>query len=347
MNKSRIKVLILIFILTLTLIMPGCSCSGSVQAPTQTPTKTSVNTPVTTPTQSNTPTQPATTEPSIAPVTETPTIAPSPSPSGFDESTLVKIKVVGDVMNHSTNIEGAKTDTGYDYKPWFEDIRYLLTQGDLVIANLETTLNGRTNPQYTGYPLFNTPAEILEGLKYAGINFLITSNNHSFDSGYDGVKNTIAEIRDAGLDYIGTYLDRESFNTPYIKEYNGIKIGFVSYTYGTNGYSVLIPSDKLPYTIRYIDYDEPKKMYKDIADLKEAGAELVIVSLHWGVEYEPEPNYQQRKLAQNLFEHGADLIIGGHPHCVQRVAKRTIQTVDGQTKECVVTYSLGNFIADQ
>ena len=140
---------------------------------------------------------------------------------------------------------------------------------------------------------------------------------------------------------MGTYSSEESSKEILIKDVKGIKMAFLAYTYGTNG--IPVPTGK-DYCINLINKD---KIKADVQKAKEAGAELVAVSMHWGEEYRLKPTKDQESLADFLFENGVDLILGSHAHVLERMEKRTITLEDGTTKDGFVIYSLGNFVSGQ
>ena len=144
-----------------------------------------------------------------------------------------------------------------------------------------------------------------------------------------------------GIEHIGTYASQEASETIKIKIINNISFAFLSYTYGTNGISV--PKDK-PYLIHLIDLEEMKK---DIEKAEELSPDFIVVFLHFGNEYERYPNKEQKYIVDELFNAGADIILGSHPHVIQPMETRTITRADGSEEEVFVIYSLGNFISSQ
>lgn len=331
--KKIHSVLLILFLLT------SCTAPSVLYAPTASPQEPSVF---------------LETLPSLAPSTvpspeHTPVIIeqePSPEP----EDTTVKIQFAGDILLHANPVKYAKTgEATYDFKPYLEAIKPYIN-GDLAICNMETPVdvNGG-NTGLSGYPTFNAPYEILEALQYAGFNHLLTANNHSFDKGAPGLEATLENISKAGLSSTGTYADEEAFNTPTVLDVEGLKVGIVAYTYAVNGLESTVPKDRLPYLIRRFhdgSLNDLPRMTEDIATLREAGAELVIVALHWGAEYVDKPTQTQRDIAQGLCEAGADVILGGHSHCVQPMEWVEVER-EGETVRCLVMYSLGNFLSDQ
>lgn len=146
---------------------------------------------------------------------------------------------------------------------------------------------------------------------------------------------------DADIAHTGTFKSIAERNTILIKNVKGLNIAFLSYTYGTNGISV--PSDKY-YCINLIDKD---LISKHLELAKQQNPDIICVIMHWGVEYATKQNSTQEDLANFLFENGADVILGGHPHVLQPMEKRTVTLADGTTKDGFVIYSLGNFISGQ
>lgn len=268
-----------------------------------------------------------------------PTPEPTPPPPVFSEAVWIG---VGDIMSHSPQLPGAfDAATGkYDFTPFFENIKPILAEGDWVMANLETPIAGKAFG-YTGYPSFNAPNELAEALKDAGFNLLSTANNHSLDKGEKGLLKTLEHLKEIGLQSFGTAASQEEADAIVISEKNGIRMGLLSYTYGTNG--IPIPEGK-PYLINLID---EAKIKADIKRLREAGADLVTVALHFGTEYQTVPNESQTTLARALAAAGADIIAGSHPHVVQPY--EIVDTFDeqGRPKQALIIYSMGNFISNQ
>lgn len=250
--------------------------------------------------------------------------------------------MTGDVMCHSTNINGAynKQTKTYDFAPVFENVAKHITKADIAIANLETTFAGEARG-YTGYPTFNSPATLGTALKNIGIDVVSTANNHSLDKGYAGVESTLNELDQIGLSHVGTARSVDEQNTVLVKEVNGIKIAFVAFTYGTNG--IPVPAGK-EYCVNLID---EKTILYQIALAKQAEADIICASVHWGVEYAQKQSKDQENLANYLFNNGVDIIIGNHAHVVEPMEKKTITLGDGTEKEVFVCYALGNFVSGQ
>lgn len=259
------------------------------------------------------------------------------------EDITIHMSVIGDIMCHNSNYNDAynsDTDT-YDFSYVFQDIAKYFENDDITIGNLETTLAGK-EIGYSSYPTFNTPEILATDLKELGLDVLATANNHSLDKGYVGIENTITELDNAGISHTGTYNSQESSEQYLVKDVNGINIAFLNYTYGTNG--IAIPSGR-EYCVNLIDRD---KIQSDLNNVKALGnVDLICVIIHWGTEYRLTPTDEQEELANFMFENGADIILGGHSHCLEPMEKRTITLEDGTTKDGFIVYSLGNFMSGQ
>lgn len=254
----------------------------------------------------------------------------------------INMAFTGDIMCHNTIYNDAfdKQTNSYDFSYIFDDIKYNIQTADISIGNLETTFAGASKG-YSSYPIFNTPENLAYTLKKVGFDVLSTANNHCYDSGYNGIESTIDYLDDADISHTGTYKSEEDQNKILIKNVKGIKIAFLSFTYGTNG--IKVPSDK-SYSVNLIDKNLIKKQ---LSLATEQNPDMICVSMHWGIEYQTTPNAEQKYLTNFLFENGADIIIGNHPHVLQNFEKREITLNDGSKKDGLVIYSLGNFLADQ
>ncbi|MFF2482240.1 CapA family protein [Paenibacillus sp. NPDC058071] len=272
--------------------------------------------------------------------TASPPPAPTPEPTPvYQEATLI---AVGDIMMHKPQIPGAydKVKKRYDFSEYFKQVTPLFEQGDWVMANLETPIAGASYG-YTGYPSFNAPIELLDALDDAGVNILTNANNHVLDKGEKGLLRTLEHLKQYSFAIKGSAASREEADANVIVERNGIKMGILAYTYGTNG--IPIPEGK-PYMVNMIDEN---KIIADIKKTKEAGADLVTIALHFGTEYQTQPNEEQKRLSRKLIAEGADIIAGSHPHVIQPY--EVLQATDGKggTRQGLIIYSLGNFISNQ
>jgi Bacterial capsule synthesis protein PGA_cap len=253
-----------------------------------------------------------------------------------DENNL-SLLFVGDIMGHDSQIwsaENLKTGT-YDYNDVFMYVKPVISAADVAVANFEVTLAG---PPYKGYPLFSSPAALADACRNAGIDCLVTANNHAADRGKEGISGTINRLDSLRIPHTGTFLNqraRDSLN-PLMISRSGFLIALLNYTYGTNGISV--PD---PLVINKIDR---ALITSDIEKAKKQNPDLIVLFLHWGNEYDTIPSKFQTELADYLFSRGADLIIGSHPHVLQ---KMIWFKDDSSFNDRVVVYSLGNFVSNQ
>ena len=263
------------------------------------------------------------------------------------EDVQIKLQFAGDVFIHAGPMEAARTGSNaFDFKPFLTHIRPFIN-GDLAIANMEVPVDAvGGNQNLGGFPNFNNPFEILEALKYAGFNHLISANNHSFDMGMDGLINTVANFERAGIAHTGMNRNQAEFDEHTIVDVGGINIGIIAYTDSVNGLEFMVPAASLPYAVRRFashTLESIPQMAQDMAAIRAAGADLVVLALHWGQEYGDEPTYMQRQVARALSEAGADVIMGKHSHTVHPM--EWIEQDNGH--RTLVMYSLGNFVADQ
>ncbi len=244
---------------------------------------------------------------------------------------------MGDIMGHDAQIHAAydaQTNT-YNYDSVFEKVSPIIQSADVAIANLEVTLAGKP---FKGYPQFSSPDALAIAAKKSGIDVLVTANNHSCDRGKQGILRTLKVLDSLEIKHTGTFQDSiaRGANNLLILQKNGIKVGLLNYTYGTNG----IPAPP-PTVVNMLDKEQ---MTADIKKAKTKQLDKLIVVLHWGIEYKRHPNKKQEELAKFLFENGVDVIIGSHPHVIQRL---DYQPATETEKERFIAYSLGNFVSNQ
>lgn len=271
---------------------------------------------------------------------------PEPEP----EPVEARIQFVGDILLHpryTGSVEVARTGPdSFNFHPFLEHIAPYI-DGDLSIANMETpvdVLGG--NQDLSTFPFFNVPFEILPALTDSGFNHLISANNHSFDRGFSGLVATVENFERVGISHTGMNIDMADFNTHTIIDVNDIQVGIIAYTDSVNGLETFVSDTEREFAVRrFRSYtlDDIPRIEQDILDIREAGAEFVIVSLHWGAEYVDQPTDMQRLIAREISEVGADVIMGNHAHVVQPVEWHYRE--DGTRS--FIMYSLGNFLADQ
>jgi poly-gamma-glutamate capsule biosynthesis protein CapA/YwtB (metallophosphatase superfamily) len=259
--------------------------------------------------------------------------------SQVPDTSFITLVFAGDIMGHDEQIAGAwdEESQAYNYEPTFRYVRPFIEQADIAIGNLEVTLAG---PPYSGYPQFSSPDELAKASSAAGFDVMIQANNHALDRGKKGFERTLSTLDTVSLIHTGAFRDADDRdrNYPLILEKNNIRIALLNYTYGTNG--IVIPP---PFIINRID---TLQIRKDLQKASLAMPDFVIVTVHWGDEYQRVENMQQRELASFLFRQGTDAIIGSHPHVVQPVRKYYSDPPDS-SKYNMVVYSLGNFVSNQ
>ena len=233
----------------------------------------------------------------------------------------------------------------YRFGRYFAHIAEQLQDADLTVVNVEGSMGGMGDLGYTGYPSFNTPPSLLSALKACGVDMLTLANNHSLDEYFDGLKGTMDNCDKYGLAFVGAARTRQERETPVVKEIEGISVGFLNYTMNTNGMEKYCSEDAVQFGIWYARNASFKR---DVAALRGAGADVVVAYMHWGTEYELKPDSSQKSLARRLTEAGVDVIIGSHPHVVQKpIEWLSAKLDDGSTHRCLCVYSLGNFLSNQ
>lgn len=259
----------------------------------------------------------------------------------FAQTDTLRLIFAGDIMGHAPQIKSAEVVAGkkYDYTPCFKYVQPILDRADLAVGNLELTLPGK--PPYNGYPMFRSPDDLAAALKEAGFDILVTANNHSNDSRGAGVVSTINTLRELDFHQTGTFKNATDRGATYplMMYKNNFKLAFLNYTYGTNG----VPTDP-PTVVNLID---TVQMKKDLHEARARKPHFIIAVMHWGLEYQLKENDEQRRLAKFLIRHGADMVIGAHPHVVQPIRTESVTLADGTVKKAIVVYSLGNFISNQ
>ena len=274
----------------------------------------------------------AQTTPSGSEPAETPTVTPTPEPRTF---TLV---ATGDVLLHERLWHQAEQDasnTAMDFAPQLANVAPVVSGADLAICHLETPLAPADGP-FSGYPTFSGPPQVVPALVATGYDACTTASNHTFDKGADGVTRTLEALDAAGLAHAGSARTPQEADATTIldvtTEQGPVRLALLSYTYGFNG---------IPYpdgeTWRADEIDEAT-ILADAATARTRGAEVVVVALHWGTEYDQEPNEQQRDLAPRLIASpDVDILLGHHAHVVQ-----PLENVGGEW----VVYGMGNLMAN-
>ncbi|WP_053957092.1 CapA family protein [Inediibacterium massiliense] len=261
---------------------------------------------------------------------------------------------VGDIMVHGPQLKAQyNTHTKeYDFNNNFQLVKPYIEKADLALCNLETTLGG-PEKGYSSYPQFNSPDALGQAIKNAGFDVVVTANNHTMDTGAQGVLRTIRTLSDFQLDTIGTK-EKEEIKDYIIKDVKGIKFGITAYTYeistdkknkALNG--LPIPNE-IKNCIHTFNNNHLEKNFQEMKNtvnkMKEEGVDVIIFYLHWGEEYHQIPNKTQKKIAYFLKDIGVDVIFGSHPHVLQPIE---ILENQKQNKKTLVLYSMGNFLSNQ
>lgn len=290
---------------------------------------------------------------------------PTAPPEGFggDEDMLAgppvetgraRITVTGDIMMHIPVINSGKSGGGYNYDAIFSYLSGYVANSDYAVANLETTL-GTGIREYSGYPKFNCPDEIVDSAKSAGFDMLLTANNHCNDTGTEGLTRTLGVISEHGLDTLGTTADA-SDKKYLVREIGGIRIGMINYSYAEIGEDRSRPAmnglptdEKAAGLINAFDYRKLDLFYNEMANhiaaMRAEGAEKIILFIHWGDEYSTSVNDTQAAMAQKLCDLGIDIIAGSHPHVIEPMVLLASSVDPGHKTVCI--YSMGNFLSNQ
>ncbi len=280
---------------------------------------------------------------------------PIPEPVYADLS----LRFFGDLMTHDAQIKAAKkSDGSYDFSDYFKYTGKYAAEADYAVINLETTLP--CTGVYSGYPAFRAPEILADNIKDAGIDMCFTSNNHMNDSGLKGARTTLDVLHNVGLETAGSRKDPDSEPRTKIVdisftdesgEVNSVKVGFVAYTYETgiinnhrciNG--IQLNDEQLACYNSYLSYNGDELLNQSLEEIKseieysQANADITIVYMHWGEEYQLSANAQQKYVSKYLAALRPDAVVGSHSHTVQPITE-----IDGVP----VFYSLGNYISNQ
>lgn len=259
----------------------------------------------------------------------------------------VDLAAVGDIMMHGSIKKAAERSdvTGPDgvstnhsgYGALFEEVSGALSGADLTFGNMEFPV-APDSVRSTGSMVFNAPTPVLGALSDAGFDVVSFANNHVYDQGIAGFVETIERLEASPLDYLGAGMDCERAKQAQIFEINGIKIGFLAGSRLYNTYNE--PKDGQGCSFKITDH---KEVVARAAEARQLGADVVLLSMHWGVEYKNTPHIWDVQLAHRILDGGVDGIIGHHPHVLQPV--EIYEATDGRIT--FVAYSLGNFISGQ
>lgn len=335
-RKKSIAPILLILIIFAAAILLGVKFFGGTTEEEAMPGVTESHNP-TVPEPAQTTAPPETTRPEAAQVVATATVSAQ-----------------GDLLMHKPVFNTCRQEDGtYDFGSLFQYVAEYTASYDYAVANLETTLGGDDFP-YQGNPSFNCPDEIVDAVKAAGYDMLLTANNHSYDTLMTGINRTLEQFGGKGLDTLGTRLSEDEPRYSIV-DVNGIKIGMVCYTYTLRTDSDGKPSlndnspVESPQQINWFSYQNLNKFYSAmeeiVAAMKADGAEATMLYIHWGKEYATVENDTQRAIAQKMCDLGIDVIVGGHPHVVQPM--ELLESRVNPDHKTVCIYSLGNAVSNQ
>ena len=251
------------------------------------------------------------------------------------EESEISLIMVGDSLIHEPIYLDAKTSTGYDFSYIYENVKSVFETSELKFYNQESILGGKELGLST-YPQFNSPYESGDPYVAMGFNLVSLANNHTLDRGYGTKYKTIENSRSywdkqENVIATGSFATQEQRDEVVIKEINGIRYGLLAYTTETNG--LVAPKGKEFYMNVY----DAAQAKKDIEKIRNK-VDLLMVSMHWGVEYSHSISAEQKQIAKYLSDLGVDVVIGHHPHVIEPIE------FIGNT---MVVYSLGNFISSQ
>ncbi|MFD3815091.1 CapA family protein [Streptomyces rubiginosohelvolus] len=277
-----------------------------------------------------------------APAPSGPPAARGAGGQGVDGPRPFTLLAAGDVLPHSSVIDQAAADAGgagYDFAPMLAGVAPVVSGADLAFCHMETVY-GKEGGPYTGYPSFKSPPEIATALRTTGFDSCSTASNHTLDDGAEGVRRTLDALDEAGVRHAGSARTAAEAARPTILPAGpgkgAAKVAHLAYTYGTN--DIPLPAGR-PWTVNVTD---ERKIVEEARAARRAGADVVVLSTHWGTEWQDEPDAQQRELAERLTastDRGRpdiDLIIGTHAHVPQAYEK-----VNGTW----VVYGMGDQIA--
>lgn len=268
--------------------------------------------------------------------TPAPTVQPTQTPAPMP--TTITIAAAGTIYAPKTVRESAQTGAQYDFAPVFKTLGDTLSAADLAIATLETTTAG----QDKGFGNYNTAPEILDALRGCGVDLLALATERALDKGYEGLELTLRSLTARGLAYAGVSADAEDTGATMMR-IGGVQVAVLAYTYGLSDEGSSKTDGDKRAAVALMD---TQRMLEDIRQARADGANVVIVLPHWGTKNITETPVNVKRLAVQLAEAGADIILGTHPNVPQGVERLTVTRADGLTHEAVVCYSLGNLLTD-
>ncbi|MGW7455134.1 CapA family protein [Streptomyces sp. NPDC054787] len=246
----------------------------------------------------------------------------------------------GDVLPHTSVIQRAAHDAqgdGHDFRPMFSGVKPVVSAADLALCHMET-IYGEDGGPFSGYPAFTSPPQVADALKDAGYDGCSTASNHTLDDGAAGLRRTLDRFDKVGLKHAGSARTAAEAATVTLYTAGSAKVAHLAYTYDTNGYP--LPEGQ-PWAVNLMKQD---KIITDARAARKAGADVVVVSVHWGTEWQTEPDATQLSLGKALTASQTggrpdiDLILGTHAHIPQPYEK-----VNGTW----IVYGMGDQVAGE
>jgi poly-gamma-glutamate synthesis protein (capsule biosynthesis protein) len=238
---------------------------------------------------------------------------------------------VGDIMVHAEQLEAAKYEASWDFRPQFKRVKPLFWKA-LAAGNLETVFAGETH-QFEGYPVFNTPDELASALADLKIDIVALASNHILDMGYDAAGRTADVLDKSGIFWTGLS-SQDDPDEPLVVEYADLRWAFVNFSYGSNNKALPASGDL---RLNIISEEAVVSALKRAATYE---PDVTVAVLHWGFEYQYTPARSQRNIASLCVQNGADIVVGSHPHVLQPV-----EITSGDKGYAAIAYSLGNLIS--
>lgn len=272
-----------------------------------------------------------------------PTQTEATTPTRRNTQTVVHLRAAGDLNVTNSVVNAGLAATGYDFTRAFMDVAAALADADVTVMNFEGNVCGEPY----GTERASAPRELLQGLRNAGVDLVQTANSYSIFNGLIGMTSTLRAIEESGLQGMGAYPTEASWKKSggyTIVEVQGVKIAFVAFTKGVGGMGMPAGNENLV-NLLYEDYDstyltiDTARINKTLDRVKDEKPDLVVAMLHWGSEYNEVISASQEKIVTLLQKKGVDVILGTHPHLVQKVS------YDPLTGK-FVAYSLGDFFGD-
>ena len=242
------------------------------------------------------------------------------------------IAATGDLLIHESVADSARTSDGWDFSEMFSSVAPILSDADLAVCHVETPMSPN-NARLSYFPAFLVPRELAEAISYAGYDTCSLASNHATDAGREGIVGTIGALDRAQVAHAGMALSPEARDKVTLIEAGDATVAHLSYTYGFNNGELDTDESHLSNVI------EEATILEEARRARSAGADFVVLSMHWGSNYSTEPDELQTSIGPRLLASpNIDLILGHHAHVVQPVTR-----IDGE----FLVYGLGNFLSNQ